>query len=138
MHTIRDLAKIPETSVAQGLNYCNACGVCCRVSPCLLLPKDVARLQAYGLQPEHLQIEHTPSGRWVVRMRPQCVFLDGNLCRVHDVKPTGGRDFRCWTENEQTYYWSPEELGAIGFRLPGSAKPVATHQPDVRCASSMV
>jgi Fe-S-cluster containining protein len=110
----------PETSAHQGLSECNQCGVCCLTSPCLLVPKDVSRIaQELGESRRefsmHLQVELIPDGRRLVRMKNPCDFLDGRLCRIHSFKPKGGRDFKCWTDNPQTYFWREPDLRLIGF-----------------------
>lgn len=114
-------AEAPETSAAQGLDHCNGCGLCCRVAPCLLLPADVPRLRK-GLRMSVrrlqavIQVERTPAGHWQVRMRDPCPMLAGNECTIHAFKPTGGRDFKCWTDNPQTYHWTRRDLKLVGFR----------------------
>lgn len=107
-----------ETSAAQGLDHCNGCGACCREAPCLLLPDDVPRITAHlGVSREYLmgalQIERTPRGQFQVRMKNPCTFLDGNRCEIHEAKPAGGRDFQCWTDNPQTYYWSEADMRSL-------------------------
>jgi len=118
-----DYRQIPESSVAQGQTQCNGCGACCRIAPCLLLPADIRRLcQGLGVSRRELshklQVERTPQGQWQVRMRNPCAYLQGNECAVHDFKPTGGRDFKCWSSNQKRYFWSESDLRLIHFKPP--------------------
>lgn len=104
-------AQTPETSAAQGLAHCNQCGACCRRNPCLLKPADVARLnQHVGPVHEYTALERTAAGRWQIRMRRPCRFLVENRCSIQEHKPSGGRDFECWTPDTRNYFWSPAEL----------------------------
>lgn len=117
---MKPIEQHPDTSAAQGLKHCNGCGVCCRIAPCLLVPRDVHRLSKHldmsreQLAHKFLQIEGTPEGRFLVRLRGPCAFLDGNDCRIHAIKPKGGADYGCWKPNPQTYYWTPTALRIIG------------------------
>lgn len=120
---MRMLSVLPETSAAQGLSACNKCGVCCRVSPCLLVPKDVKEICRYlnvsvGEFVKTLLVERTQKGQWQVRMKGPCAYLKENECSIHPVKPRGGKDFRCWAPSDTTYYWSEEALAKLGFVVP--------------------
>ena len=104
----------PETSAAQGLNHCNECGACCRLAPCSLLPHDVARIEAHvgrSIKTD-IQIGRSKQGEFVVRMKPPCTFLKDNRCTIHEVKPTGGRQFECWNPEtfKHRYEWSVSEI----------------------------
>jgi hypothetical protein len=62
-----------------------------------------------------LQLEQTPEGKYLVRMKPECRFLRGNECSIQEFKPKGGRDFKCWdmSTHALTYFWSAEQVRAL-------------------------
>lgn len=106
------LSSRPETSAAQGLKSCNRCGLCCAANPCLLEPGDVERIAAHVGETvrefaRSLQLEVTPAGHKLVRLRQPCRFLAGTECTIQAHKPKGGAEFECWTPStyRKTYAW---------------------------------
>jgi len=87
--------------------------------------KDVDKLANHeGLSRQEmlqkLQVEVTPSGRFLVRIKPVdegCPYHIDNQCTVHKAKPRGGREFKCWDAPTRalTYFWNKKNLRAIGF-----------------------
>lgn len=114
----------PESSAAQGLSHCNGCGACCRISPCLLAPSDYTRLARHlgetkAQFAKHIRIERLPDGKFQVRMKPPCDFLNGNECTIQAHKPKGGAEFECWTPATYalSYHWTEKDFRAIGANV---------------------
>src|SRR5579859_1623403 len=71
---------------------CTACANCCRVATVKIAERDAAKLArrlGIGLQPflAAYTVEDPDEGRILKRNEGGCVFLDGNLCSVYDVRP---------------------------------------------------
>jgi uncharacterized protein len=71
---------------------CTACANCCRVATVKLIDRDVEKLaRRLGLSPKQFLAEYTredaEEGRVLIRNAGGCVFLEGNLCSVYDVRP---------------------------------------------------
>lgn len=70
---------------------CTACANCCRVATTQVSERDVERLARYfRLSVPDFQREYTleaEEGRILKRTENGCVFLEGNLCSVYDVRP---------------------------------------------------
>ncbi len=72
-----------------GVDYdfeCRKCGQCCRHYQYVeLYDKDIERLVSLGFDPEEfLQVK---GGEAFLKHDGECVFLEGDLCRVHEAKP---------------------------------------------------
>ena len=71
---------------------CTACANCCRVATVKIIDRDVEKLaKRLGVEPNHFLAEYTredaEEGRVLIRNEGGCVFLEGNLCSVYDVRP---------------------------------------------------
>jgi Fe-S-cluster containining protein len=71
---------------------CTACANCCRVATVKIAERDVERLsKRLGVSPARFLAEYTiedpEEGRVLKRNQGGCVFLEGNLCSVYDVRP---------------------------------------------------
>ena len=71
---------------------CTACANCCRVATTQVTERDVERLaRHFSLSvPAFLgeyTVETEDEGRILKRDRNGCVFLEGNLCSVYEVRP---------------------------------------------------
>jgi Fe-S-cluster containining protein len=71
---------------------CTACANCCRVASIRIADRDVeklARRLGIGVKQFLLQFtrEDAEEGRVLLRNEGGCVFLEGNLCSVYDVRP---------------------------------------------------
>jgi len=71
---------------------CTACANCCRVATVKLIDRDIEKLaRRLGLSLKQFLAEYTredeDEGRVLIRNEGGCVFLDGNLCSVYDVRP---------------------------------------------------
>jgi Fe-S-cluster containining protein len=71
---------------------CTACANCCRVATVKVAERDVEKLaKRLGVSPKHFVAEYTvedpDEGRILKRNEGGCVFLEGNLCSVYDVRP---------------------------------------------------
>jgi uncharacterized protein len=70
---------------------CTQCANCCRVATTQINDRDAERLARYlGVKlPVFLSdyTEVTAEGRILKRTENGCVFLEGNLCSVYDVRP---------------------------------------------------
>jgi hypothetical protein len=71
---------------------CTACANCCRVATVKIAERDVEKLaKRLGVSPSHFVAEYTlvdaDEGRVLKRNQGGCVFLEGNLCSVYDVRP---------------------------------------------------
>jgi uncharacterized protein len=71
---------------------CTACANCCRVATTQLSERDIERLARHlGLTVTDFLREYTSEsveeGRILKRTDNGCIFLDGNLCSVYDVRP---------------------------------------------------
>jgi Fe-S-cluster containining protein len=71
---------------------CTACANCCRVATVKIAERDVEKLaKRLGVSPSHFVAEYTlvdaDEGRVLKRNHGGCVFLEGNLCSVYDVRP---------------------------------------------------
>ncbi len=77
---------------------CTACGNCCRVATARLIPRDVARLARYfRISPARFEAEYCAhseeEGLILRRTEAGCVFLEGHLCTIYDVRPSSCEDF---------------------------------------------
>jgi Fe-S-cluster containining protein len=71
---------------------CTACANCCRVASTQVTERDVERLARYfRISPaqflEEFTVESEEEGRILKRNENGCVFLEGTLCSVYDVRP---------------------------------------------------
>jgi uncharacterized protein len=71
---------------------CTACANCCRVATTQLNERDITRLSRYLRLSEKdfirdYTVETQEEGRILRRTENGCVFLDGNLCSVYEVRP---------------------------------------------------
>lgn len=64
------------------------------------------------------------SAKQQVRIRPvngekwgKCPFHIDDRCSVHENKPKGGKEFKCWVPEtfDRTYFWSDRDLLKLGF-----------------------
>jgi len=79
---------------------CRQCGNCCRGEGFVRATEDeIMQMSAFlGISPEDFQSKYTRSslfrGYWLAENpNKDCVFLEGNRCLVHPVKPTQCRIF---------------------------------------------
>lgn len=113
-----------KTSAELNLTECNRCGECCRQSTCHLSLGDVPRIAKHlGMSRDELvrKLVIYRASPTHVAVKPQktesgCVFLRGNECSIHAVKPKGGREYECWTPqpDRSRYWWRSESLKRIG------------------------
>lgn len=148
LHAIRTNAK-PQRATDSGSTGCQRSGVCCWTRPCDLHPGDEEKIATHlgtttqELFREYLVVDDMDDGKGL-RLLPRrgqqsggryltaaetydadtaCVFLDtanGNACKVHAVKPTGGARFVCtMSESEVMAFpapgWTHEQLSALGW-----------------------
>jgi Fe-S-cluster containining protein len=71
---------------------CTACANCCRVATVKIADRDVEKLaKRLGVSPNRFVAEYTredaEEGRVLRRNQDGCVFLEGNLCSVYEVRP---------------------------------------------------
>jgi Fe-S-cluster containining protein len=71
---------------------CTTCANCCRVATIRLIDRDVEKLaRRFGISQDRFLAEYTredeEEGRVLKRNENGCVFLDGNLCSIYDVRP---------------------------------------------------
>jgi uncharacterized protein len=71
---------------------CTACANCCRVATTQVTERDVERLARYfRISPAQFlnqyTVESEDEGRILKRNDNGCVFLEGNLCSVYEVRP---------------------------------------------------
>ena len=71
---------------------CTACANCCRVATTQVTDRDIERLARYfRLSVAEFRAQYTveteEEGVILKRNENGCVFLDGNLCSVYDVRP---------------------------------------------------
>jgi uncharacterized protein len=71
---------------------CTACANCCRVATVKIIERDIDKLaRRMGVSKEKFLTEYTVEdpgeGRVLRRNAGGCVFLEGNLCSVYDVRP---------------------------------------------------
>ncbi len=71
---------------------CTACANCCRVATIKVIDRDVEKLaRRLNLGKDRFLAEYTredpEEGRVLKRNEGGCVFLEGNLCSVYDVRP---------------------------------------------------
>ena len=71
---------------------CTECANCCRVATVKIIERDVEKLaKRLGVSPAQFVAEYTiedpEEGRILKRNEGGCVFLEGNLCSVYDVRP---------------------------------------------------
>jgi len=129
-----------------GLDHCNQCGTCCWRRPCSLVKKDIPTIAKYlnitekelfnkylvvdeitwsslvilprRHSQEDLAGKYVPSNR-TYDMDTPCVFFDDEkrICAIHNVKPTGGRSYGCYSKNNehQDYSWDEEDVIKLGW-----------------------
>lgn len=102
------------------ITACDHCGACCQEAPCLLGSYKELRAIEERVGPirDKIQVEDGPYG-WVVRISSApCVFHKDDRCSIEDLKPSGGRDFKCWepSTGKKQYKWTANQLRKIGFR----------------------
>jgi Fe-S-cluster containining protein len=71
---------------------CTVCANCCRVATVKITDRDAEKLaKRLGIGPARFFADYTElsedEGRLLKRNQNGCVFLDGNLCSVYDVRP---------------------------------------------------
>ena len=71
---------------------CTVCANCCRVATVKVTERDAEKLaKRLGIGPARFLADYTEQsedeGRLLKRNQDGCVFLDGNLCSVYDVRP---------------------------------------------------
>ena len=77
---------------------CTACANCCRVATVKMKERDVERLAKYfrvkvGEFTRDYCEKKVDEGLVLRRNEKGCVFLEGNLCTVYDVRPSTCEDF---------------------------------------------
>jgi len=139
----------PQRAKVSGAATCQQSGVCCWTRPCDLFPGDERRIavhlgvtvhelfasslvvddiqdgNGYRLLPRRGQQD---GGRYLTARETYdidtpCVFLDvehGNACKIHEVKPEGGRRFVCTMTDAEikalpSPKWTEEQLRGIGW-----------------------
>jgi Fe-S-cluster containining protein len=88
---------------------CTQCGNCCRHSIVTVNAGEIAQIAGYlGCEPGQVVRQYTvpdPDSHTLRQLASNsdgCVFLDGNLCTIYDVRPKACRDFPCLTLHERT------------------------------------
>src|SRR5262249_53296359 len=83
--------KAAASGVEESID-CTACANCCRVATTQINDRDATRLAKYlgmGLKEflHEYTVENEDEGRILKRNENGCVFLDGNLCSVYEMRP---------------------------------------------------
>lgn len=137
---ISHMKTIHPTAEDTGTNHCVRCGICCWRRPCGLVEEDLSSISKktgmsvhelfktmlvvdnvrglYYLFPRRksqadIAGKYVPDDR-TYDMDTPCVFFDedAHICTIHDVKPRGGRDFKCWDAEDyhpSDVAWSTKE-----------------------------
>ncbi len=84
-------------------NSCNGCGLCCRLF-LINLSKEEYQSGKYQtmfgespLIPNFNQAKDCGANLLAQKTDGSCIYLDGNLCGIHDNRPGACRDFFCTT-----------------------------------------
>lgn len=87
-------ALIPEIGMfaVQKLPYhsCRRCGRCCTAKLIPLYEKDLERLggfRSFYMPTNSLEREITGAAYKMMMVNSRCVFLDGTICKVYDMRP---------------------------------------------------
>ena len=98
---------------------CKKCGKCCTFGSGFMLEHEIPRIATFLKMPkekfikdflDETEIFHTK----VFKIKPMkkadqpygpCMFLDGNLCRIHDVKPFHCKIGNCSDEGDNLHTW---------------------------------
>lgn len=135
----------PKAAEDIGETHCCRSARCCWTRPCDLGQGDPEKIAAHlGITPQELfkrdlVVDEDGAGKLCLRPRrgeqsggvkltsdqtfdidTPCVFLDtknNNACRIHDVKPQTGREYKCWehSTNVPIPTWSEEALKELGW-----------------------
>jgi Fe-S-cluster containining protein len=100
------------------ITACDHCGVCCQRSPCTVASLEeveaIERKLGASIR-DGLWVLHRNGGHEVIISAPPCRFHVDNRCAIHDVKPTGGRNFKCWEPSHgRRLTWHPDQLRELG------------------------
>jgi Fe-S-cluster containining protein len=97
-HRIEELHKV-AAKIQEEID-CTQCGNCCRYSIVTVNAPEIAEIADYlGCEPTQVVQQYTipdPDSHTVRQLASNtegCVFLDGNLCTIYDVRPKACRDF---------------------------------------------
>lgn len=131
------------------ITACTKCSFCCWQKPCNLkhgdlekiakflkiTPKklfrqylcvDTAQVKDFSITPIRKEWksyagEYIPSNRTYDIDTP-CIFLDEEtkLCKIHDVKPGGGKGYECWNNEsnpnfKEEFNWTKAEIKKYGW-----------------------
>ncbi len=140
-----DMERRHPPARATGATSCQRSGLCCWQRPCELGPGDPERIAAHlgtsaaALFREYLVVDRFDLGLCLLPRRTEqeggrflrddetydvdtpCVFLTAeHACRIHDVKPAGGRQFACWLPKTERaalprYTWTTADLETLGW-----------------------
>ena len=109
----------PEKEIRKLGEKCEQCGKCCTYGSGFMMESEVARIAAFLKIPkekfikdflEETEIFHT----MLYKIRPvkkksepygPCMFLDNNLCRIHQVKPLHCIIGNCSVDGDDLHVW---------------------------------
>lgn len=138
---LQELEQFHPPASKQGRGGCCRSVVCCWRRPGALDQDDIGRIADHlGKTPqelfrENLIVDDFGHGLLLLPRRKQqaggrmitsaetydidtpCVFLgESNACEIHDVKPSGCRNFMCWSKQSHPEpIWQREELVSLGW-----------------------
>lgn len=105
------------------ISACDSCGECCK-TPCLLGgPADLKRIakgKSKAQARKLVDLDRTFTGEYLVRIKAvdgKCPYHVDMRCQIHDIKPRGAKEFKCWDASTylKDYSWSENDLRKIGF-----------------------
>lgn len=146
---VEKLHKKLKTNIKnENQNECEKCTFCCWGRPCSLAESDIKPIADYlKITPQKLFMEYLVvdefnigdflllprrksqadiAGTFVPTKRTYdidtpCMFLDETekKCTIHSVKPSGGREFKCWGDDTtaKNKYVSKSTLIELGFEI---------------------
>jgi hypothetical protein len=130
------MSRIDQSIYANGIRFaCQGCGECCRTRgrygyTYVSLPerRRLARHLRITTRAFTLRFCTKTGGFFHVRsLGKDCVFLEGNRCRVHQARPDQCRTWPFWPENMTQKVWSREVTAGcpgIGRGAPFDAKQI--------------
>lgn len=119
------MRRIDKTIYVQGIRFaCRGCGECCRtrgrygyVYVSLPERRRLARQLRLATRTFTLRFCEKSNGFFHLRsLGKNCVFLEGNRCRVHRARPEQCKTWPFWPENMSKKVWSRDiEAGCPGI-----------------------
>jgi Fe-S-cluster containining protein len=108
-----------EEEVLKLSEKCDKCGKCCTFGSGFMLENEIPRIASFLNTPkenfikeflEETEIFHTNIFKFKTRKEPDkpygpCMFLDNNLCKIHEVKPLHCRVGNCSEHGDDLHVW---------------------------------